>query len=154
MLFGDNHAFFVTAPKGWILDNKSGVNQGLHMVFYPVGYTWANSPVVAYGRAANKEGDIQSVLDQVKRTVAEFRAQGNPKYVAKKGTPIDLPDGKRVHVYYFEGDQWGNYEAAGYIEEKETINFLVFNAKKKEVFERYLGDFKLMLQSYKNAYNP
>lgn len=154
MLFGDEHAFFFTAPDGWLLDNKSGVNQGLYMVFYPTAFTWANSPVIAYGRTSGKDGDIQSVQDQVERTVAEFRAHGNPDYVSKKGTPIDLPDGKRVHVYYFEGDQWGNYEAAGYIEEKDTINFLVFNARKKETFERYLGDFKQMLQSYKNAYKP
>ena len=37
MIFGSDHAFCFTAPAGWVLDNQSGVQQGLHMVFYPVG---------------------------------------------------------------------------------------------------------------------
>ncbi|MFX0202900.1 MAG: hypothetical protein ACFFCW_42900, partial [Candidatus Hodarchaeota archaeon] len=54
MLFGEDHAFSVTAISGWVLDNQSGVRQGLHMVFYPVGRTWADSPVIIYGRAVSK----------------------------------------------------------------------------------------------------
>ena len=30
MLFGQDHAFAVTAAPNWVLDNESAVNQGLH----------------------------------------------------------------------------------------------------------------------------
>jgi hypothetical protein len=50
MLYGADHAFFITVAKGWVLDNESGVNQGLYMTFYPVGYTWANSPETIWGQ--------------------------------------------------------------------------------------------------------
>jgi len=46
MLFGTDHAFYFTAPSGWILDNQSGVQQGLHMVFYPAGQTLIRPPSV------------------------------------------------------------------------------------------------------------
>ena len=46
MLYGKNHTYFLCAPDAWVLDNKSGANQGLHAVFYPVGGYWQHSPVV------------------------------------------------------------------------------------------------------------
>lgn len=152
MLFGNNHAFYFTAPIGWVLDNQSGVGQDLHMVFYPQGETWAGSPVIAYGKSVSKGAGLQSVKDQVNRTVNDFHFQGSPNYRATMKDSVALPNGKQIAIYYFEGDQWGNYEAAGYIEEEETINFLVFNARSKKDFDKHIDAFKIILISYKNAY--
>ena len=33
IIFGKDHAYVLTAPKGWVLDNQSGVDQGIHAVF-------------------------------------------------------------------------------------------------------------------------
>ncbi len=152
MLFGSDHAFYISAPDGWILDNRSGANQGLHMVFYPVGETWANSPVMAYGQSVPKSADIKSVADQVENTVKKFHTNGNPKYRAEQKPPLSLPDNKEAVIYYFQGDQWGNFEAAGYIEENKTINFLVFNARTKEVFDKNIPSFYKLLSSYRNSF--
>jgi hypothetical protein len=152
MLFGDNYAFYFTAPQGWELDKQSGVGQGLHMVFYPQGETFADSPVIAYARSVSKGPGLQSVKDKVVRTVNEFHSQGSPNYKAEMKDSVSLPHGKQIAIYYFEGDQWGNYEAAGYIEEEETINFLVFNARSKKDFDRHTDAFKKILLSYKNVY--
>jgi hypothetical protein len=139
MLFGKNHAFFFTAPNGWVLDNQSGVSEGVHMLFYPVGYTWANTPVRVYGRSRTKTPEIRNIQDQVEATIKEFHTRyKSPNYKSERQTPIQLPDGVKIEIYFFEGDQWGNYEAAGYIEEKETINFLVFNSPTKLCFDSYL----------------
>jgi len=152
MLFGTDHAFYFTAPTGWILDNQSGVQQGLHMVFYPAGQTWKDSPVIAYGMSAAKGPQLESIEDQVKRTVEDFLSNGSPNYTAEAKEVVNLPDGKTAKIYFFSGDQWGNYEAAGYIEEIETINFLVYNAKTKSDFDKNLSSFKSILTSYKNSY--
>lgn len=152
MLFGDDHSFYITAPSLWILDNKSGVNQGIYMAYYPKGYTWSNSPVIAYGRSYTKDFKIQKVRDVVQNTVNEFKSNGSPNYEAKFKKTIIANNGTEIQVYHFSGDQWGNYEAVGYIEEKRTINFLVFNARKKRDFDNFLTDFYRMLKSYKNIY--
>lgn len=151
MLFGGDHAFFVSAVSGWMLDNQSGVRQGLHMVFYPVGNTWADSSVIIYGRAVPKSG-VPTVKSQVERTVQEFRKNGSPNYKGEKQPSLNIPEGKNVDIYYFSGDQWGNYEAAAYIEETDTINYLVYNARTKESFEKYLNDFYGIVKTYKNIY--
>jgi hypothetical protein len=154
MLFGDDHAFYFTAPNGWVIDNESGVSQGLHMLFYPVGYTWSNSPVFAYGRVVARDQTIKSIGDQVKSTVDDFHQHGNPNYVARKGPSFALAGGEKIQVYFFSGDKWGNYEAAGYVEEKQTINFIVLNARSEEVFNKYWIDFQRLVQTYENAYKP
>ncbi len=151
MLFGADHAFFFTAPQGWVLDNESAVKQGLHMVFYPVGYTWSNSPVIAYGRKVSKNETVRSIQDQVEATLKEFHEKGSPNYKAAQGGMLTVPQGKQAHIYYYEGDQWGNYEAAGYIEEKNTINFVVFNSRTKADFEKYLPAFKQLVATYWSA---
>jgi hypothetical protein len=151
MLFGSDHAFYITAPKGWVLDNQSGVSQGLPMVFYPIGQTWKDSPVIVYGRSIPKDSQIKSIPDQVNETVEDFRTHGNPNYKAELKSSLALPNGLQVALYHFEGDQWCNYEAVGYIEEDKTINYLVFNARTKQAFDKYITSFPEFLSSYKNA---
>jgi hypothetical protein len=153
MLFGNDHAFFFTAPDGWVLDNQSGVKQGLHMVFYPAGETWIKSPVIAYGKSVQKGGEINSPEDQVKRTLRDFHAHGSPNYSAERKSFFSLPNNKEAAIYYFKGDKWGNFEAVGYIEESVSINFLVFNARSKGDFDNYLPSFFKLLGSYRNSFD-
>lgn len=153
MLFGADHAFSVTAKAGWVLDNQSGVSQGLHMAFYPKGETWSDSPVIIYGRAIPTT-EAANVQSQVERTVNDFRKTGNPKYSSEAQAPLALSNGKMAELYHFSGDQWGNYEAVAYFPETDTINFLVFNSRTKDTFEKYIGDFKQIVSSYQNLYIP
>ena len=153
LLFGANHAFKFTATTGWVLDNKSGVQQGLHMVFYPIDFAWNNSPVIAYGRSVTKTKTLRTIADQVKDTIDAFHREGSPKYRSQAGELLKLHNGRTAQIYYFSGDQWGNYEAVGYIEEEKTINFLVFNARKKADYDKYIFDFKSILSTYKNMYS-
>ncbi len=151
MLFGSDHAFFVSAVSGWVLDNQSGVSQGVHMVFYPVGQTWGDSPAIIYGRATPKS-EIPTVRAKVEKTIEEFHNSGSPEYKGERKPSVYLPNSGSVDIYFYSGDQWGNYEAAAYFEEKDTINFLVYNARTKEAFEKYLDDFYSIVQTYENIY--
>ena len=152
MLFGKDHAFYFTAPSGWVLDNKSGVGQGVHMAFYPLGFTYQNSPVFAYGRSASLLGEVKTIEDLVKSTIQDFRNNGSVNYNGRKEKTISLPGGKIAEIYFYSGDRWGNYEAAGYILEKKTINFLVFNSRYKKAFDDNIEKFYEILKSYKNAF--
>ncbi len=48
IIYGKNFAYSLTSPEGWILDNKSGVKQGLYAVFYKKGLSWQNAETVMY----------------------------------------------------------------------------------------------------------
>lgn len=151
MLFGQDHAFAVTAAPNWVLDNESAVNQRLHMVFYPIGGTWSNSPVIVYGRAVPVT-HAMTIKSQVEQTVSDFHKNGSPNYSSKAKPSLALPNGRKAEIYYYAGDRWGNYEAVAYIQETRTINYLVFNSRTKENFEKYIGDFQKIVSSYQNLY--
>jgi len=55
IVYGSDYAFGLTAPKGWMLDNESGVSQGMHAVFYPKGGSWKGSTIVAYASSPPPE---------------------------------------------------------------------------------------------------
>ena len=149
MLFGDNHSFYLNAPKGWVLDTESGSNQGLHMMFYPEDKTWSSSPVIAYGRSETKDTQTQNVEDQVRFIVQNFKDNGSPNYKATRQPSTKLPNGYKAEIYFYEGDQWGNFEAVAYFDEKETINFLVYNARDKQAFDQNISAFYSILHTYK-----
>lgn len=109
--------------------------------------------MVAYGKSVAKDDEIKTAEDQVKRVINDFHSHGSPDYSGARQPSIFLPDGKEVIVYFFEGDKWGNFEAVGYFEEPSTINYLVFNARTKRMFDIHLPAFKKMLLSYKNTYS-
>lgn len=152
LLFGKDHAFTMTAPDGWVLDNKSGMKQGLHMVFYPRGFTLQNTPVFAYGHSAPLDGDIQTIEDLVKSIVQHFKDDGSADITASKEMTLPLSKGKAAEVYFYSGDRWGNYEAAGYVLERKTINFLVLSSRGEKSFVDNIGKFYEILKSYENIY--
>ncbi len=151
ILFGEDHTYKVTACAGWVLDNKSGAGQGLHMLFYPQGETYRNSPVIVYGRSVPKD-QAPTIKSQVDNTIKDFHKNGSPDYKGEKQPSITLTNGVPAEVYHFSGDQWGNYEAAAYYDEEDTINYLVFNSRSKESFDKYINDFYEMASSYRNTY--
>src|SRR6266571_7412635 len=52
IVYGPKAAFNIAAPEGWVLDNESGVEQGLPCVLYPKGESWADARTVIYAKIA------------------------------------------------------------------------------------------------------
>ena len=147
IVYGTNHAFSFKAPKGWMLDNESGVSQGIHAVFYEKGGSWQKSKAVAYARAADR-GTVKTAADQVAKTIADFRKNGNDKYDGKKVKTVKTESGKDGEIYHFSGDKWGNFEAVAYFVEEKTINFVVFNSRDEKLFNDALPAFEELAKSY------
>ncbi len=151
VLFGSDHTFAFTAIEGWVLDNQSGVNQGLHMTFYPKDQTWRDSPVIMYGRSVPLS-HVENIKKQVENTVSNFISKGNPNYKSEEKDIISVSGEKQAKVYHFSGDQWGNHEAVAYVKEIDTINYIVFNSRSKKYFDEYLPSFYKIVASYNNLY--
>lgn len=148
ILHGDNYAFALVAPPGWMVDTESAADQGLQAVFYPKGNSWANSPAVAYARARPKDEKVQTVSQQVRTTLARFAERGHDDVRATPVGTIPLKEGKSAAVYHFAGDDYGNYEAVAYIDEPRTLNFVVLSAADRGAFEAALEAFRVLVGSY------
>src|SRR5690349_10719741 len=55
IVYGPKAAFKIDAPAGWVLDNQSGVEQGLPCVLYPKGESWTKASTVMYAKIAGTQ---------------------------------------------------------------------------------------------------
>jgi hypothetical protein len=148
LLHGRNHAFSFQAPPGWVLDNQSGLDIGLHAVFYPVGQTWRDSPVMAYAKVFTITPEVATPEALVADTLADFRPD-SPLITATFKKSLTLADGRSASLYHFTGDKFGNYEAVAYIKERVTINFFVLSSRDKKHFTSSLTAFEALVRSYR-----
>jgi hypothetical protein len=146
IVYGEDHAFVVDAPEGWVLDNKSGVGQGLYAVFYPKGESWENATAVMYVNTAKRE-ESDTVATLIEYDTAQFK-RGNPDVSVEKAARITTSDDKEAEVRYFTGDQWGNSEAVAYIEEETIFVLIVLTSRTKEAFESAKPAFGDLVKSY------
>jgi hypothetical protein len=133
---------------GWVLDNESGVKQGIHAAFFPKGGTWADSKVVAYARVRQKKDGKPGVEQQVAETITQFKEGGSPKYEGKKVKTVKTESGREGEIYHFSGDKWGNFEAVAYFTEDKTINFIVMSVRDEKTFNDALPAFEELAKSY------
>jgi hypothetical protein len=148
IIYGEDHAIKLKAPKGWVFDNESAVQQGLHAVFYPKGSAWEKSVVMAYARARSRTKEVATADDAAKADVDDFHAHGNPQFEGQRVKTIKTKAGAEGVIYHFSGDHWGNYEAMVYFVEAKTINIVVLNSRDKKAFEDALPAFDQLAASY------
>ncbi len=149
IVYGQGFAFNIKAPKGWVLDTESGVDQGAHAVFYPVGQTWSDSVIVAYARSRPVNAQIKNANDAAQDTVAQFKKNGSPNHQAKLFKTLKTDAGQEFQIYQFTGDQYGNSEAAAYFVDKDRINFLVLSSRDAKIYQQSLPAFEALAKSYK-----
>ena len=150
IIYGKNHVFSLQAPKGWVLDNESGVSQGLHAVFYPIGETWRDSKIMAYARGIIKNDEnIKDINSFVNFTIENFKRNGHLNYKGSFHKTLKSKVKNKIgYIYFYEGDNWNNFEAVAYFEEEKTINIIVLNSQNKKVFEKSLFIFYDLVSSY------
>ena len=56
IIYGSNHAYMLSAPDGWVLDNESGKANNLRCVFYPDSSTWKKARSVKYSNSPVTSG--------------------------------------------------------------------------------------------------
>jgi hypothetical protein len=145
IVFGANHAFTITAPAGWVLDNKSGIPQGLQAVFYPIGGSWEGSLAVMYANAVEKnENDGTTFNRVIYADTSKFMAEHKEGHVAAIQT-LTTKDNKKAKVIMYI---YSNYEAAAFIDEPKVVSMLVLTARSEKEFKNAVPAFKELVASY------
>jgi hypothetical protein len=145
LAYGKDHIYMLKAPPGWVLDTKSGSGQGIFAAFYPKGSSW-NSSVVMYSNAAGREGRTpEAAMAEDEKAI---RAKSPHLHVVDGGTIITA-DRKKALIRYFSGDNFGSYEAIGYVIERNIVANIVLTARNKSAFEGGLLPFRQLVSSYR-----
>jgi len=143
ILYGNRHAFTITAPEGWVLDNSSGVNQGLHAVFYPEGSSWKEAETVMYANGYDKQNVLDTLESFMEGDAESFRNK-HPDIEIKDAGTRELPRGV-ASIRHFFGE---NYESVAYIDSEGAVIVIVMSSRtEKEFFVNY-GAFLELIDSY------
>jgi len=144
LIYGTNHAFTLTAPKGWVLDNEAGASEGIYAVFYREGESWKDGTAVMYVNTSGKAD--RSMEEWIDEDILDFNTD-YPDLVVKEGN--DILFGKvRALVRYYSSKSYGQNEAVAYINAGKTGVIIVLTSRDKAAFDKALGDFEKLVRSY------
>ena len=148
IIYGKNHAFSLTAPEGWILDNTSGVNKGLHAIFYRKGKTLANAKTVMYANTASLENPAHNTLEKlIDFDINNFKTHYSGLKI-ENGQDIQIKKNVVAKIKYLSGKSYGNFEAIAYIDAGKTGILIVMSSRTKDGFENSLAPFNDLVKSY------
>ncbi len=147
IVYGENFAFFVKAPDGWILDNNSGVSQGLDAVFYPKGSSWDTAITVMYANGTDIDS-TENLENFIKDDIETFH-KNHPGIKTVKLDSIIIGKNARVaEIIKFYGGSYINYESVAYIKEKKNVSIIVMSSRKEKQFEINYPKFVELVKSY------
>lgn len=152
-IYGDDHCYHFSTPKGWQIDNFTAKKQAYPIVFYPTNSTWSSSPVVAYtktSRLFNVEKKHQ-IKAMVNKTINDFKTNNSPNIKAEYIKKITSNHGHIGELWKYTGDQWGNIELVSYFVNQRTINFFVYTARNKKTYLKGKDNFFKIINSYREA---
>ena len=135
----------IDPPKNWIIDNLSGAAQGVSMVFYPKGGSWADSKAVLYLRTSDRiEGSVQKIIDE---DIASYQ-DINPKVKVSNDANLFTKDNALAVVKKLKDDESGNMELISYIMQDQTISIITLNARNEKEGRKAYPAFKALVNSY------
>jgi len=148
IIYGDNHVYSLTAPDGWILDNNSGISQGIYAVFYREGESWEKAETVMYTNTASLEDKAHKTLDQlIKYDLDNFKKEYSDILIFD-ANDIVVKENVIAKVKYLSGKSYGNYESIAYISEGKTGIMIIMSSRTKQGFDNSLPAFESLVKSY------
>jgi hypothetical protein len=133
VVYGPKAAFKIDAPEGWVLDNNSGVKQGLPCVLYPKGSSWGDAKTIMYAKIASTEFE----------DVNEFVAWAIKGMKAKHGTPKEkiasgkTQDGRDYFINEYPATKtYSQWERVGYVQLPHAVAYIVLSSRDKASYSK------------------
>jgi hypothetical protein len=133
IVYGPKAAFNIAAPEGWVLDNESGVEQGLPCVLYPKGESWADARTVMYAKIAGTDYEDPGKFAEVAIKQME-RKHGKPREKIDKGTtgngqPFFINENPATKTY----SQW---ERVAYVQLPKAVAYIVLSSRDEASYRK------------------
>ncbi len=145
LLHGRDHAFYLTAPAGWILDTQAGRADGLSVVFYPAKTQWATAPVVMYAVGVPEADDAVTVDSFLADNVARVQAHA-PKTEIATAPDLETSDGRAARVLRLTRE--GSHETVAFIRERRSVVVVTMTARTAAAFAAARPAFEAVVASY------
>ena len=133
IVYGPKAAFNISAPKGWVLDNESGKEQGMPCVLYPKGSSWADAKTVMYAKIASTE--FEDVNAFVTWAIKGMKAKrGIPKQKIASGK---TQDGRDYFINEYPATKtYSQWERVGYVQLPHAVVYIVLSSRDKTSYSK------------------
>ena len=145
IVYGPKAAFKIDAPKGWVLDNSAGAEQGLPCVLYPKGSTWADAKTIMYAKIASTQYEDAEAF--VATAIKEMeKVHGLPKQKVESGKTGD------GHAYfvneYSPTDSYSQSERIAYVQLPHAVAYVVLSSRNEASYRKNAGALQEVLKSF------
>ncbi|HJY52648.1 MAG TPA: hypothetical protein VKD89_01390, partial [Candidatus Udaeobacter sp.] len=145
IVYGPKAAFNISAPETWVLDNESGVEQGLPCVLYPKGESWADARTVMYAKIASTQYEDAEKFAAVAIKQIESR-HGKPKEKIDKGTtgngqPFFINEYRATKTY----SQW---ERVAYVQLPKADAYIVLSSRDEASYRKDAPALREVLKTF------
>ena len=136
IVYGPKAAFNISAPKGWVLDNESGANQGMPCVLYPKGSSWSDTKTIMYAKIASTQ--FEDVNAFVAMAIKEMqKTHGKPKEKIASGKTRDGHD-------YFINEypatkSYPQWERVAYVQLPRAVTYIVLSSRDEASYRKDSG---------------
>lgn len=149
LLVGRGHSYYLTAPKGWVVDDEIAHDEGIKAVFFPKGESWAGAETAMYTNwAAFDTTKIEKVTDIINKDIQNFK-KNSPGMIIKKEKVFFINKQKQVIVYSFINTAENFFEQVAYIEEKKGVVLIILTSTSSAGLEKNKIRFDELIKSYK-----
>jgi hypothetical protein len=149
----DTATFLVQAPTGWILDCKSGKDDGPLTVLYRDGESWRDGKAVMYVSAlTDRKARPMPTSRRIDDEVAEWRSRASDiKVTTLPPLATGRGVGPRAQVRRFESPSEQLFEIVAYVPRSRIMPILVMTARSVRAFNEALPAFQQFVSSYEPA---
>ena len=147
LVYGPNHAYYIDAPPGWVVDLEQGRVNGIGVALHRERELWNTAEAVMYANAWTKDSTTPTLQAVIAADEANVRSQ-SPGVKIVRSAPLQTQDRKQATVDHFLGGTGRNYEAIAYIDETKVVALLVLNARSEAGFRAALPVFTRVVGSY------
>ncbi|MGD9896005.1 MAG: hypothetical protein AB7T14_02845 [Candidatus Methylacidiphilaceae bacterium] len=151
IVYAPEHAFILKAPDGWILDRESRSNSRPEPIFYPIGFTAKDTPVIIWAGSKRAESGGRSRIE--KFLEERERALSSPRGDGVKAVPLEqwrVGKGLLAATYDFVSEPGEHLllQRVSCILTGTSVDYVAVQAKDESFYARSLAAFASIVKSY------
>ncbi len=145
IVYGPKAAFNIATPEGWVLDNTSGVDQGLPCVLYPKGSSWADAKTIMYAKIASTQ--FEDVNAFVAMAIKEMqKTHGAPKEKIAAGK---TRDGHDYFINEYPATKtYSQWERVAYVQLPRAVAYIVLSSRDAASYRKDSPALQEVLKSF------
>lgn len=146
ILYGDNFAYMIAAPKGWVMDSEAGHGEGLSVVFYRKGETWQKGSATMYVNVIARKKGLKA-KEVIADDIATFQKR-HPDIKVTQDTTLQIGDKRSAITYIFRqiNDKTSD-ERVAYVEMPTVILLITLTSTTTEDYTKAVADHTTLVSS-------